>query len=185
MQEQFALVILLERQATLKENPPTSQTQFVQTARPRHAWGLHWLLSSQLIYSLLSMPPKKTSSFNPSCVEKYGLRIAARHPQTQKVVSVECRFCAEFGRECNIGAKRKATCNVHFFTSFRADQIKAHLENQHPNKWEEEARQMKMVQLFLPCFLTSSCNYAVEILILLSTLIANDFLLDGLPQELI
>ncbi|KAI9907557.1 hypothetical protein PsorP6_004189 [Peronosclerospora sorghi] len=37
----------------------------------------------------------------------------------------------------------------------------------------------------LPCFLTSSCNYAAEILILLSALIANDSLLDGLPQEFI
>ncbi|KAI9912185.1 hypothetical protein PsorP6_009713 [Peronosclerospora sorghi] len=74
-----------------------------------------------------AMPPKKTPAFNPSYVEKYGLRISARRPQAQKVVSVECRFCAAFGRECKIGAKRKATCNVKFFTSFQADQIKGSL----------------------------------------------------------
>ncbi|KAI9915645.1 hypothetical protein PsorP6_007099 [Peronosclerospora sorghi] len=76
-----------------------------------------------------AISPKKTPAFKPSYVEKYSLRISVRHPQTQKVVSVDCRFCAAFGRECKIGAKRKATSNVHFFTSFRADQIKAHLEN--------------------------------------------------------
>ncbi|KAI9918202.1 hypothetical protein PsorP6_013302 [Peronosclerospora sorghi] len=57
----------------------------------------------------LAMPLKKTSSFNTSYVEKYGLRISARHPQAQKVFSVECRFCTAFERECKIGAKRKAT----------------------------------------------------------------------------
>ena len=84
------------------------------------------------------MPPrkkaKKAPAFNPMYAQKYGLRISSRDPSTKKVVSVECRFCVAFGRECKVGAKRKVTNNIHIFTSFRADQMKAHMEGQHAEK---------------------------------------------------
>lgn len=97
-------------------------------------------LASRSVVVSSRMPPKKvkkTPAFNPTYALKYGLRISSRHPSTKKVVSVECRFCVAFGRECKVGAKRKATSNIHFFTSFRADQIKAHMMDQHAEKWRE------------------------------------------------
>jgi hypothetical protein len=79
----------------------------------------------------------KSPAFNPAYEEQYGLRVSARDPSTKMVVSVECRFCVAFGREHKVGAKRKVTNNIHFFTSFRADQIKSHLKDQHPDRWGE------------------------------------------------
>ena len=71
---------------------------------------------------VIAMPPqnksKKAPSFNPTYAHMYGLRILSQNPSTKKVVSVECRFCVAFGRECKVGARRKVTNNIHFFTSF-------------------------------------------------------------------
>ena len=89
---------------------------------------------------VFTMPPKKAKkapAFNPTYAKKYGLRISSRDLSTKKVVSIECCFCVAFGCKCIVGAKRKATNNIHFFTSFPADQIKAHMEGQHAEKWWE------------------------------------------------
>ena len=87
------------------------------------------------------MPPrkkaKKALAFKPTYAQKYVLRISSQDPPTNKVVSVECRFCVAIGRECKVGANRKVTNNNHLFTSFRADQMKAQMEGQHSEKWRE------------------------------------------------
>ena len=64
---------------------------------------------------------KKPPALNPTYAQNYVLRISSWDPSTKKVVLVECRFCVAFGRECKVGAKRKVTKNIHFFTSFWAD----------------------------------------------------------------
>ena len=85
------------------------------------------------------MPPrnkaKNAPAFNPTYAQKYGLCISSQDPSTKKVVLVECRFCVVFGSEWKFGENRKVTNNIHFFTSFRSDQMKAHMEGQHVEKW--------------------------------------------------
>ena len=80
---------------------------------------------------------KKAPAFNPTHAQNYSICISSRYPSTNKVVLVECCFYVAFGRECKVGAKRKVTKNIHFFTSFRADQMKEHMEVQHAEKWRE------------------------------------------------
>jgi len=60
----------------------------------------------------------KKQAFQSSHEVTYGLKVSARDPTTSKVTSVVCRFCTMFGREENIGGKRKRTSNVKHFTTF-------------------------------------------------------------------
>ena len=79
----------------------------------------------------------KAPAFNPKYAQKYGLHISYRYLSTNKVVSDECRFCVAFGRDCKVSAKRKVTNNIHFFKYFKAEQMKAHMEDQNAEKWRE------------------------------------------------
>jgi hypothetical protein len=84
------------------------------------------------------MPPKKrTTPFKEEHVIAYGLKIYERDPTTKQVVLVSCRFCENFGREEKVGAKRKATTNIHYFRCpFRVDVYTKHMITQHPVNWE-------------------------------------------------
>jgi hypothetical protein len=88
-----------------------------------------------------AMPPKKrTTPFNEDHVVAYGLKICERAPTTKQVLSVSCQFCVHFGREEKVGAKRKATTNVHYFRCpFRVDVFKSHMLSQHSVNWERYA----------------------------------------------
>ena len=84
------------------------------------------------------MPPKRACPFQSKHEVEFGLRVTQRHPRTKCAVSVECRFCHVFGREAKVGAKRKPTSNVHYFTApFRVELYRRHAEGQHPTKWTE------------------------------------------------
>lgn len=95
------------------------------------------------------MPPKKRSKaknprihpYQNSFDVEYGLRVTDRDPETSVVTAAVCRFCECWGREdCEVeagenGRKRKRTTNTKYFrTSFRTDNIRKHLEEQHPQK---------------------------------------------------
>lgn len=84
------------------------------------------------------MPKAKAKQqFKHDHAVQYGLKVTARHVGTGRVSSVTCRFCIVFGREDNVGAKRKRTTNAKYFTTFRADGYKRHLEGQHQEKWAQ------------------------------------------------
>ncbi|KAH6577117.1 hypothetical protein BASA60_004196 [Batrachochytrium salamandrivorans] len=87
------------------------------------------------------MPPKaKKQLFIAKHQQQFGLVIKARDAATATVTSVACRFCITFGKEEEVGRKRKATSNVKYFESFRTDNHLSHLQGQHSLKWEEYQR---------------------------------------------
>jgi hypothetical protein len=53
------------------------------------------------------------------------------------VVEVMCLFCEKFGREENVGEKRKFASTIKFYSTFRPDLYQQHLNGQHKSKWEE------------------------------------------------
>ena len=68
---------------------------------------------------------------------EYGLLISQRDAGTSKVVSVSCRFCIAFGRECKVGPKRNTTSNLKTFGPvFRPENYRIHLNSEHSTKWE-------------------------------------------------
>jgi hypothetical protein len=83
--------------------------------------------------------PKALSktSFQPSHLVDYGLKISAQDPKSTAVVSAVCQFYTVFGREEKIGGKRARTKNVKYFSTFWTDGYKLHLSTSHAEKWEE------------------------------------------------
>jgi len=77
---------------------------------------------------------------------KYGVVIAERKPNDGDVVAVKCLFCMYLGRD-NVekgplagggSRKRARTRTVKYFRApFRTDNMRAHNESQHSEKWEE------------------------------------------------
>ena len=77
--------------------------------------------------------------FNKSHEIMFGLKIASKDPQTNKVTSVKCMFCIYFGKDNDLkDRKRKSTTKVKYFVypSFRTDNYRSHLKL-HKYKWEE------------------------------------------------
>jgi hypothetical protein len=71
-------------------------------------------------------------NFNEKHLEQFGLKKIDDSP-----VTVRCNFCAHFGREERVGAKRKSTSNWITFTSgsFQTQNYRQHLLGAHPKKW--------------------------------------------------
>ena len=77
--------------------------------------------------------------FNKSHEIMFGLKIASKDPQTNKVTSVKCMFCIYFGKDDDLkDSKIKSTTKVKYFVypSFRTDNYRSHLKL-HKYKWEE------------------------------------------------
>ena len=77
---------------------------------------------------------KKAPALNPTYAHNYGLRILYQYLSTNMVVLVRCCFYVAFGLEYKVGAKHKVANNIHSFTSFQADHMKAHMEGQNAEK---------------------------------------------------
>merc|ERR1712071_571901 len=85
----------------------------------------------------LMTPKSNTAPFRPGHETTYGLKICERDAATNEVVSVVCRFCASFGREETVGAKRKVTGNFRYYKRpFRTDHYTKHAKESHPQRWE-------------------------------------------------
>lgn len=76
-------------------------------------------------------------TFLPSHEQTYGLAVTERDPETSRVTSALCKFCTAFGREENVGGKRKRTRTFKYFTTFRTDLYRQHLGAAHARKWAE------------------------------------------------
>jgi hypothetical protein len=62
------------------------------------------------------VPPKSSQTpFQLSHAFDFGLKIVERDLNTKKVVSCHCEFCVYYGREANVGTKRRKTTNIQYF----------------------------------------------------------------------
>ncbi|KAH6577853.1 hypothetical protein BASA60_003858 [Batrachochytrium salamandrivorans] len=77
--------------------------------------------------------------FQETHCNEYGLKITSRDAASSKVTSVVCLFCTVFGRDSNVGAKRKQTQKLKYWStgSFRMDNYLSHMRSQHASKWSE------------------------------------------------
>ncbi|KAG6620128.1 uncharacterized protein IUM83_05833 [Phytophthora cinnamomi] len=76
--------------------------------------------------------------FGPKWETKYAVAVTERDALTQLPTKAVCRLCQAFEREETVGAKRKKTSRVRTFTMpWRPDNMKRHMEQQHPQRWEE------------------------------------------------
>jgi hypothetical protein len=84
--------------------------------------------------------------YNEKLTIEFGLRVTGRNDKTGVVESAVCRFCECWGREFtdSVGdedgstRRRKVTTNYkHWTRSFRSDNIRIHLKDQHPIKFKE------------------------------------------------
>ncbi|KAH9255905.1 hypothetical protein BASA81_006083 [Batrachochytrium salamandrivorans] len=77
--------------------------------------------------------------FQETHCNEYGLKITSRDAASSKVTSVVCLFCTVFGRDSNVGAKRKRTQKLKYWStgSFRMDNYLSHMRSQHASKWSE------------------------------------------------
>ncbi|KAJ8571350.1 hypothetical protein ON010_g5487 [Phytophthora cinnamomi] len=96
------------------------------------------------LYDAIQQTPKpkskqRSTPFQSAHELEFGLQVSEREPSNgNNVLSVLCRFCAVFGREERVGAKRKKTTNIKYFRRpFRPEHYRKHRYNQHPNKWKQ------------------------------------------------
>ena len=81
---------------------------------------------------------KRRTPFQTSHELEFGLKIVERLPTTSAVASVVCRFYDVFGREEQVGQKRKArTTPKYYRPPFHPESYRTHNNTQHPKKWEE------------------------------------------------
>ena len=89
------------------------------------------------------MPAKSKrpgTPFQTSWPLSYGIEVSERDAKTKEVKSALCRFCKYFGRKpaYDENRKRKPTTKAKFFSPpWRTDTIIQHLEDQHPDEWNE------------------------------------------------
>ena len=85
------------------------------------------------------MPSKCSTPFLPRHSHEYAIRVTQRSAENESVVvAAECLFCVYFGRESKVGAKRKKTGNIKYFSKpFRADNYRQYHVTQHPQMWEQ------------------------------------------------
>ena len=94
-------------------------------------------------FVILTMSPRVRSKhvvvFQEKHCNEYGLQITSRDAASSKVTSVVCLFCTAFGREANVGAKRKRSQKPKYWStgSFRVDNYLSHMRSQHASKWTE------------------------------------------------
>jgi len=69
---------------------------------------------------------------------KYAVAVTERDPLSQLPTKAVCRMCQAFEREETVGSKRKKSNRIRSFSApWRPDNMKRHMEQQHPMRWEE------------------------------------------------
>lgn len=102
------------------------------------------------VSEVLRPPSKKPRAVRQVWISRYEdeLGLAPVATGSDVIREARCKFCSVFGREeeekdtsslRDLLAKpiRKKTKNVKIFTTFRRDNITAHMREQHPQKWQE------------------------------------------------
>lgn len=92
---------------------------------------LHYLC----VVARCSRAYKRASDYVKANDTLLGLIVSSPEPNSTQVHGLQCRFCIAFGRKEKVGAKRKPSSDVPGWSrSFRHDNIKNHVADQHPQK---------------------------------------------------
>ncbi|KAI9996841.1 hypothetical protein PInf_001635 [Phytophthora infestans] len=84
------------------------------------------------------IPAGSQRKFGPKWELKYAVAVTERDQLTQIPTKAVCLMCQAFEREEAVGSKRKKTSRVRsFLAPWRPDNMKRHMEQQHPLRWEE------------------------------------------------
>ncbi|KAG7384182.1 hypothetical protein PHYPSEUDO_002870 [Phytophthora pseudosyringae] len=76
--------------------------------------------------------------FGPKWEIKYAVAVTERDQLTQLPTRAVCLMCQAFEREETVGSKRKKSSRVRSFSApWRPDNMKRHMEQQHPMRWDE------------------------------------------------
>ncbi|KAL3672140.1 hypothetical protein V7S43_002803 [Phytophthora oleae] len=76
--------------------------------------------------------------FGPRWEIKYAVAVTERDELSQLPTKAVCLMCQAFEREETVGSKRKKSSRIRSFsTPWRPDNMKRHMEQQHPMRWEE------------------------------------------------
>eukprot|EP00644_Phytophthora_capsici_P010686 jgi/Phyca11/542292/estExt2_Genewise1Plus.C_PHYCAscaffold_90085 len=76
--------------------------------------------------------------FGPRWEIKYAVAVTERDELSQVPTKAVCLMCQAFEREESVGAKRKKSSRIRSFSApWRPDNMKRHMEQQHPTRWEE------------------------------------------------
>lgn len=81
---------------------------------------------------------RRTTPFQLKHALMFGLKVT-RRAEDKTVVSVQCQFCARYGREeaSEPGRRRKRTTNIkEWQPPFRKESYERHMKTQHPEAWE-------------------------------------------------
>ncbi|RLN64610.1 hypothetical protein BBP00_00003367 [Phytophthora kernoviae] len=85
-----------------------------------------------------SVSHASTRKFGPTWELKYAISVTERDPIAGSPVRAKCLMCETFDKEAQAGAKRKRTSRIRHFTApWRPDNMKRHMEQQHPSRWSE------------------------------------------------
>ncbi|KAH9246800.1 hypothetical protein BASA81_015648 [Batrachochytrium salamandrivorans] len=104
------------------QRPEINELNFSKLPKIKNCATADFAIGLSVLHSLhclspdlyISMPPKaKEQLFIAKHQQQFGLVIKARDAATATVTSVACRFCITFGKEEEVGRKRKATSNVN------------------------------------------------------------------------
>lgn len=94
---------------------------------------------------LAPVPARPAGSSSHSATRKFGAKwelkyavAVSERDAAGKPTRAICLMCQAFDKEALVGAKRKRTSRVRNFTApWRPDNMKRHMEQQHPMRWEE------------------------------------------------
>ncbi|KAH7477202.1 uncharacterized protein KRP23_7875 [Phytophthora ramorum] len=76
--------------------------------------------------------------FGPKWEIKYAVAVTERDALTQLPTKAVCLMCQAFEKEEAVGSKRKKSSRVRSFSApWRPDNMKRHMEQQHPMRWDE------------------------------------------------
>ncbi|KAH9244819.1 hypothetical protein BASA81_017759 [Batrachochytrium salamandrivorans] len=90
--------------------------------------------------------------------QQFGLVIKARDAATATVTSVACRFCITFGKEEEVGRKRKATSNVKALTLFKLAVDEEDNRDPEQRSVDNYVVTVKMTQRFNLCVRYIACG---------------------------
>ena len=96
-------------------------------------------LVADLRVTVVIMPKKKSSPWQPAYKQKLGLHVTNRNVKTSAVIEAVCSFCKYFGRQVDMANRKRAArvTNQTYGPDFRADVMTKHMESQHQEKWSE------------------------------------------------
>jgi hypothetical protein len=128
----------------------------------RSSASIHFSVS----YKLLTMGKGAKTSQQKWCL-LYGFKVTAREASSGRVNTVDSRFSRSFGKDdTRSDPKRRRTKGIKVFSKpWRSDHMKAHVQEQHSIKYDENAElsDEQMKTFFDGSFATESARRAASV----------------------